>query len=313
MNIKTLNKESSFGFKKDLNYDFAEACKLGNVNIVAEIYNKYYPNSLTKNIFHSFLKIVGLNSPKLDIPYSYESPLLLACENNHFNVVEFLLNKHFMKQPDSIQKRSLLNHCLGTAISNDNLELVKLILPFVNSKDKQFYSDISGGFVKSCHKGNINMINFILTNEIINPPNLKQNKGNDSEIQENNDQILGILDLKNKGFVAACDYSNFKVIKYFTESPGLINHININNFLENYPSSLVIEDFKLMEYFIFDLNLDENLFYGGKIEFDSPLDVEQSEESIEKIVSLFEKRELFNQINSDLDVKNKNVNKRLKL
>lgn len=311
MIIRELSDDTKILLEVRLSNQFNLACKNGDLETVKGIYFKNSVNSLKKKVFFSFRKIVGMAPIKLDPNYPNNTPFLTACENNHYNIVEFFLKdidfSNELKR--SSQKNTILNVGLSSAVANGNIEMIKLILPLIENRDFNFYSNLLQGFMQACYKNDIQVCNFILLESSINPPHLFNLNYNDMSplvqknnlVEENKEkyQVMGISFLKNKGFLAACHSGSLDIIKYFTDSHKSNCYIDVNEIFKEKNNNVVIEKFDVIEYFIMNLNLDEELFYRGNIEI-SP-DMEDYEIRLNQVGDLFEKRKLFTELNTELD------------
>lgn len=308
--MKTENSGSSntFLLEERLNNDFTNYCHAGNFEIVKNLYNKHSVNNTKKKLFYVFRKIAGASPLKLDLNYCDNSPLLQSCSQNHYDIVEF-----FLKDKDFIdgliksnEKDKVLSKAFNYALKNSNIEMMKLISPLIDKKDIHFHIAISEGYSTACSNGNLDVLNFFFADESINPPRLNNLQPENMPdtfmvngmVTENRDKltVIAVSGIKNNGFLAGCIYGSLDTIKYFAESPDSNHYVDVNLLTKNKDTTIIVGSFEVMEYLVFNLNLDKNLYTNGTIELAKIFDNSDHE----TVLNLFDKRDLFKEINNEL-------------
>jgi hypothetical protein len=282
--------------QKLLNKKFIEICQNGDLTSLIEIYNKYYvkPNKLQNKLkkkFFSFLNIYQplLPPPVLDLHAVTSLALKEATLHNQENIIHFLLtDKSFVKHlsHNEAQKIYALSAILNSALNNGNVKLTNFILPLIKNKNQLFYKNIKSGFEHACKMCYLDVIKCLFKDESINHQKL--------EIFEDEFNSSSALNLIVNGFTIACNQGNLELIKFFTDPSQLSSPININK----YKHRFYVTSFDILEYFVFELNLDKEE-YLKKITFYPDINAVKNEN--EKGLYLFEKRELYREINNELD------------
>jgi hypothetical protein len=292
-----------------LNNKFANDCYSGDLNSIKDIYKHHSINNLKKKLFYVFRKIAGQDIPILDPHYSDDSALINACQQNHYDIVEFLLkDKDFMQGLISSNKKDeTLTRGINHALGNNNLEMFKLISPLIDKKDIFFHMNISSGYTKACQNSNLNMLDLFFADKSINPPHLNNLQPENMPatimlngmISENRDKLttIAVSGIKNNGLLAACISGSLDTVKYFTESTNSNHYVNIDMFFKNKEANLLVGSFEVMEYLIFNLNIDKNLYLNGKVKLSSIFD----QDDHQNVINLFEKRDLFKEINNEIN------------
>jgi hypothetical protein len=296
MIIRDLDDDLAILNNDRMNNKFLQACRDGNLELIKELYSQHSKTILKNRIRYSFYKLGGIESNTLAIlnPYYYNnSPLSEAFANNHYEIVEFLLtNKHFIKGYNQDNYGFNLGKGLSKAIEHANLKMIDFVLPLIKDTANNFYNDMNHGFMAACRKGNIEVIDYVLFH-----PQIKK------ILQENEDNSFNIkqtdyfYNLKEHGFIGACRAGNIETVKYFTNKDSNIS-IDIHSIVNN--NLIIVGSFEVLEYFIFNLNIDRKIYEMGNLEPSEALG--DFIEINQKIKEMFDKRELFKEINNELKI-----------
>lgn len=297
MIIRDLDDERYSLNNERMNSKFLTACRDGNLEVVKNIYSQYSKTILKNKVRYTFFRLGGIepNSLALLNPYYYgNAPLKAAFESNQYEVVEFLLtDNNFIKGFNKDNNGFRLAQGLSDAISYSNLKMIDLVVPFIKNTGDELYNDIHHGFKAACRKGDIQVIDYILSNNQIKT--CLQNKGKISFGVKSPDYFEH---LTKHGLVDACFAGNVKTVEYFTKSENPDIFIDFNSFANS--TELVIGSFELLEYLIFNLNINKTSFEIGNLEPSEKLG--DFLEMRKTIKDLFAKRELFKEINNELSM-----------
>ena len=278
-----------------MNNRFLQACRDGNLEIVKELYTKHSKTILKNKVRYAFYKLGGVDSNKLAQldPYYYNnSPLKAAFESNHYEVVEFLLtDKLFINGYNKDNNGFRLSQGVAKAIEYCNLRVIDLVAPLIKDTPSEVYDDIQYGFNSACKTGNTASIEYILTNPKIKKV-LQENEGNSFNTR-NPDYFQH---LKKHGFLAACQSGNLDAVEYFTKTNNPQTYLDIHSI--SYNTQIIVGSFEVLHYLIFDLNIDRDTYEIGHLEPSPALG--DFIEINQKIKEMFDKRELFKEINSEL-------------
>jgi hypothetical protein len=296
--------------QKLLNKKFIDVCKNGDLINLIEIYDKYYlkPNNLKNKLKKKFFSFLNISQPLLPPPVlDLDAVTTLALEeatlHNQEGIINFLLtDKRFIKHLSHNKEQEIcaLSAVLNSALTNGNVQLSNFILPLIKNKNELFYKNITSGFEYACKMKHLDVIECLFKDEAINQQKL--------EIFEDEFNSYSALNLIFKGFIIACSNGDLELVKFFTDKSKLNNAIDINN--DKY--SFYITNFKILEYFVFELNLNKER-YLERIAFYSDRHSFQNENK--KGLPLFEKRDLYKEINNELDTNPNNSikNKKIKI
>lgn len=221
--------------------------------------------------------------------HELEKELISAARNGHLYKIQYILTSSELKQkPDINTIIDKKDSALSEACWNGNLEIVKYLL---SSPELKKHADIHcpGELPLSyaCYKGHFDIVKYLLTS---------------SDLKEyaniNGKDEVTVLE-------EACVSSNIDIVKYLMESNDLQDHPNNFSIEEGFLASCSIGNFKLINYFIFNVGIEKT---------DTITDFFENEDFIEKekINQLFEKRELNKLLAVELENTNI-ISKRVKL
>lgn len=297
MIIRDLDDERYSLNNERMNSKFLTACRDGNLEVVKNLYSQHSKTILKNKARYAFYRLGGIESNTLAIlnPYYYNnSPLKAAFESNQYEVVEFLLNdKNFIKGYNKDDNGFRLAQGLSNAIAYSNLKMIDLVVPFIKNTGDELYNDIHHGFKAACRKGDVKVIDYILSNTQIK--NSLQSKEYTSYRIKSPDYFEN---LKKYGLAEACFSGNVKTVQYFTKSENPDIFMDFHSFSNS--TELIIGSFELLEYIIFDLNINKTVFEIGNLEPSEKLG--DFLEMRKTIKDLFAKRELFKEINNELSM-----------
>lgn len=304
MIIRDLDDDLAILNNGRMNNKFLQSCRNGDLELVQELYSKHSKTILKNKIQYNFYKLGGIQTNNLAIldPYYYNNaPLMEAFENNHYEVIKFLLtDKKFIRGYSKDNNHFRLGRGLSKAIEYSNLRLIDLVVPLIKDTGEELYDDIHYGFSSACKKGNTAAIEYILMNQKVKES--LQKVDNDSFNIKTPDYFEN---LKKHGFLNACQSGSLHTVEYFTKSNNPNTSLDINLIIQD--NKIIIGSFELLEYFIFDLNIDRCIYEIGNLEPASTLG--DFVEINQKIKEMFDKRDLFKEINSELNIaKNSDLN-----
>lgn len=187
-----------------LNQSFALACSQGNLNVVVEMYEKYYRNKSKLSKFIGISNLIPVLNPNFD----HDTPIMNACLSRQYEVIKFLLSDEFFKKNDKLA--SGLNYAMGKG----DLKIAELIFPLLK-ENNYCYDRIHNGFVEACKNGHLNIVKYMTTQSIFDFGKFKFRHPN------------YITSMNLQGFVNACENGHADVVKYLTSSPELKEHVNV--------------------------------------------------------------------------------------
>jgi hypothetical protein len=307
MNNHTI-KELAEKKERLLHNKFAEACKNGDLDTIRKIYNKYYyePKKIYNRIkkkFHAFLKISEplLIEPTLN-PYSGECyHIVEAANQNHTDILKFFLtDKFFLKtiKKNNQFKIKLLSNILNGAMHNKNIDIVQLVLPLIDEKNEFFYERIFQGFEHACANDGLNVVEALFNDNLV--------KNQVTEIYETTYNTTSSQSLINSGFKIACKNGDLNLVKFFTDSSKLnyaINFLNYDGFVE-------VKNYSIAEYLICENNLTKE---QSQSKIYLAYNVANKVEITAQISALIESRQLAQELNNELEIKNEPAKKRIKV
>jgi len=294
MIIRDLDNEVAIINNGRMDNKFSSACNNGDLELVKNLYLNYSKTIIKNKLRHAFYRLGGVDPTNLAIlnPHAYSNaPIKNAFASNHYDIVEFLLtDNNFLKGLYKEYSCFKLSGGLSDAIRLGNFKMIDLVIPLIKETPKDIYDHIHHGFRSACVNGQTDIIDYVLTNNQIKEmldPTPKDSFG-----------IPGIdyfEHLKKHGFISACHTGNWKTVEYFTKSNNPQIRIDFNTISTS--TQLIVGSFELLEYFIFDLNVDKYIYNIGNLEPSEKIgDFTEINQKIEK---MFEKRELFKSINEE--------------
>lgn len=202
-----------------------------------------------------------------------------ACEFGKLNIIEFIHN-------------------------NNNNNLFKKFLSLSNIFNEAENKE-TVGFLMACNNNDLNLTKYLLNRkEIIKNKNFKTivNDGLLSASGANNLEVVEFL-FSNfnidpyHSFLIACANGNVSVVDYFLKN-AKNNQINL---FDGFFCSVEEDNQELIKYFIFDYGIKKNE------------DITKSIRNKQEIINMFNLRDINNSLDENLSIKNKNLNKKIKI
>jgi hypothetical protein len=155
MNKKYLNQD-------EFNAGIYQACKSGDSSVATNLLYKHYLKQ-QKSKINSFLSICGLGYPVLSLNCSIAESFSKACADGHKDVVNVFLNNEFILKES--HKSHMLLYGITTALKAEQLEIIDLILPYVESKNQEYYNALISGLLDACEHNKLNSVKYIFNNK----------------------------------------------------------------------------------------------------------------------------------------------------
>jgi ankyrin repeat protein len=249
-----------------------------------------------------------------------------ACDKNDAEKVKYLLeSKELYIRPNingAESTKEYDEHPIIKICTIGNLELLDYILtlPSLKVKFKNLEDQLSRGLVRACEKNHLELIKYILTS-----PRIETH----ANINYRDDEALSW----------ACTYGNLEVVKYLLTSPELKKHADINcrngepifeacwhNHM--HVVSYLLTSPELQEHADVHINTDfvtisaitgENLELIKFLIFDVKIKQTENIKSVlekvknQTIIDWFKLRDLNNSLENELDKKEENIIRKIKL
>jgi hypothetical protein len=202
------------------------ACFSGNIELVKYLLTSHE----TKNHF--------------DINDDYDSVLSSACEAGHLHIVKYLFESpELEKHPQIPFVNTANNNPVVLSVQSKNLELFEYLISVSKDKDDRFLNHVSKAAGAASSSNDFDFFKSFI----------------ELGTKYSNTVISAMLE----GVIYSCCYSNnIEQIKYIFNSPNLAKHVDIHNDRDEIFRTLIIQARKdkpldMLQYFIFDLNIDE--------------------------------------------------------
>lgn len=252
---------------------FLEACREGHLDAV-----KYTLENLNQNNYLDSIDIDSLPTdgfaPNRTIK---ESGFIEACNGKKIDIVEYLLSDYSFATK---YNNPILSEGLCIAIKHKNEDLIKIISSAISEyydKNVHYYYNIGKYFYDACSDGNLNDIKYLLTNKNIDI---------DYSDLFSRPFGTGITAIILSGFLKACSMGHLEVVKYFTKSEELPIHINVKKIKSEQAASLIIKDYDVVQYLVFELNLEkEECFMFMPKEFEAIFDKKKLKDELEASIT----------------------------
>jgi hypothetical protein len=266
---------------------YIKLCEEGDIENLKGFFELYKPKKTSKNpVFSYFLKLTQNFKASVDPHCQNDLAFKKACEKSHTEVLDFLI-----KIPDFIENindNKNIYFAFKKALQAENISLAKYIHSLMKN-NSDYHSALYDVFIDSCHCGKLDSVKYLLTDQSID------------RISSNNwlTHLLGTQPTLLAGFIAACEGSRENghpnIVKYLT---SLESGIDFNMLQRN----LYINNIEIMQHFIFDLNLNRHDPLFKKIIYKDNVELNK----------LFEKKELFENLNDGLNLNNNDSTNQLK-
>ena len=237
-----------------LELKYNSACFNDDFNTFIELYTQYH---LKHNKIKSFISFLHPTYPFLNSEKACKTAFNISSTYERHNVLNFLLKQ------DNVIKACTnedLAHAIDLAMSRNNLDLVKTVFSFIKhrpGRNKQghiidepyieqeaFHEKLTVGFDNACENGYLTIVEYVAT-----------------RIETDKYAYIPTKSLMMRGFIKACESGQLDIVKFFTSSPNLKSHINLNKI----DRSINIESTDIIHYFLFDLALKRDSYFMSKI------------------------------------------------
>jgi hypothetical protein len=238
----------------DLELQYNSACFNDDINTFIELYNQYH---LKHNKIKSFISFLYPSYPFLNSEKACKTAFNISATYERYNVLNFLLKQDKVISACSNED---LTHAIDLAMSRNNLDLVKTVFSFIKDRpgrneqghiidkpyveQETFHEKITVGFDNACENGYLDIVEYIAT-----------------RIETDKYAYIPTKSLMMRGFIKACESGQLDIVKFFTRSPNLKIHINLNKI----DRSINIESTEIIHYFLFDLGLKRDSYFMSKI------------------------------------------------
>lgn len=264
---------------------FLKLCEEGDIENIKGLLQLYKPKKTNTNPFFSyFLNIANYFKTSIDPHCEEDTAFKVAFTNSNTEVLDFLVNiPNFVKV---INKNKIIYTAFKKSLAEDNIIMAKYLHPLME-KDLDYIAVLYDGFIGSCHNGKLNSVKYLLTDSSVDTFGLTYWLN----------MVPGTHPTLLAGFIAACESSQPHILQYLSSSKYEIDFNHLNR-------KINVNDIQVMKHLIFDMNLSRNHHLIKNILFPD----------IMALNDLFDKRELFEDINQDLEVKrSQSLSKRPKI
>jgi hypothetical protein len=146
----------------EFNKGIYQACIDGDASSASDLLHQYYFKQ-QKSKINSFLSICGLGYPVLSINPNIAESFIKACGKGHKDVIKlFLTNESLLKESN---KQYLLLYGLTTSLQTGQLEVVDVILPYIENKQEEYYKSLTYGLLYACENNQLESIKYIFNNK----------------------------------------------------------------------------------------------------------------------------------------------------
>jgi ankyrin repeat protein len=181
-------------------------------------------------------------SRNVNIHYDDDAGLHNACSNHNLEVVDYLLTSPKLKEHADIH--SCLDWPLSLAAKVGDLEIVKFLLTSPKLKDKaNIHADDDYAFHLACANGHLEVVKYMLTSSELDEHAHIHPYSNYKIIIENGhlDILKFLLESKKLNvhaendliFISACNQGNLKIIQYLIFDLNIDVNENIKNYLKS--------------------------------------------------------------------------------
>jgi hypothetical protein len=255
---------------------YIKLCEEGDIENLKGFFQLYRPKKTSANpIFSYFLNITQHFKASIDLHCQDDDAFKKACKNSHTEVLDYLIKfPNFVK---NINNNKHIYYAFQQALISENIPIAKYIHSLMK-KNSNYHNVLYDGFTNSCYRGKLESVKYLLTE-----PSIDRTSRNNWLTH-----LSGTQPTLLAGFIAACEGSggdgHVNIVKYLTSLEPKLNfnelqrHLNINNI-------------EIMQHFIFDLDLNRNDTLIKRIYYKDSIELNK----------LFEKKELFQNLNSDLN------------
>lgn len=238
----------------DLELKYNSACFNDDADTLIELYQKYH---LKNNKIKSFISFLYPSYPFLNDEKACKIAFNIAATYERDNVLNFLFTQDNVISACTNED---LAHAIDFAMSRNKLDLVKTIFSLLRNRpgknklgqtinepyieQEEFHEKITVGFDNACENGYLDIVEHIATN-----------------IETDKYAYIPTKSLMMRGFIKACESGQLDIVKFFTSSPNLKKHINLNKI----DRTINIENTSIVHHFLFDLGLKQDSYFISKI------------------------------------------------
>lgn len=226
-----------------VNQRFIDSCRNSNLQEIKNLVNETIAEQ--KSTFYFFKQIFKKEDPVVDFFANKNEGLKVLSKNGEFDILNYLHSLPlFLDQLNDKNKHRIPDYfdCFEYAGANGHLKCAELFVPYIE-KHNNYTLSVYHNFNDACRSGDLNVVKFL-----INTPLLKFNASDMINSR------YGEFQTHAQPFISACEGGQLNVVQYFTSDKDLKEKIN----LEWINDTVCIDDQKIIEHFIFDLNLPGN-------------------------------------------------------
>jgi hypothetical protein len=267
-------------YQEKLNQQFLNYCEASDFEGIKNLVEETIKARESK--FHFFTKLFGKEKPTIDFFADNNGGLKALSKNGDFQILNYIHSSPlFLEQLNDKEKHRIPDYfeCFVLAGANGHTKCAELLVPFISNHNNYFLS-VYHDFKDACRAGDLNAVKFLVETPLIRINALGMINSRYSEFQPYAEPFLN-----------ACEGGHLHIVQYFTSDPNLTEKIN----LDLIDDTVCINNPKIIEHFIFDLNLPKDhsflkLIYNN----------DGNENKI--IKKLLKIRENFQELSSELDI-----------
>lgn len=265
--------------QEKLNQHFFNYCQTSDFEGIKNLVEETI--KVRESKFHFFTKLLDKEKPIIDFFADDTEGLKTLSKNGDLAILSYLHSSPlFLEQLNDKEKHRIPGYfdCFVLAGVNGHLQCAELFAPYIESYDNYFLS-VYLDFRDACASGDLNAIKFLIETPLLRLNASCLINGAYSEFHPNAD-----------AFVTTCEAGHLNIVKYFTSDPTLTEKID----LELIDVAVCINNQKIIEHFIFDLNLPEDHSFLRLI-YNDDLD---ENKIIKKLIKI---RENFKDLSNELE------------
>jgi hypothetical protein len=266
-------------YQEKLNQQFLDFCNQGNLEGIKRLVEQSI--SAKESKFRFFKKLFKKEDPIIDFFADDSKGLKALSQNGDFAALDYLHSSPlFIEELTNKETNRIPSYfdCFVLAGSNGHIQCAELLAPHINAYENYLLS-VYLDFRDACGSGDLNAVKFLVETPLLTINASCLINGAYSEMHPQAD-----------AFTTACEAGHLNIVQYFTSDPTLTEKID----LELIDEGVYIPNQKIIEHFIFDLNLPEDHSFLRLIYTD-----DEDDDIVEKLLKI---REDFKELSSELEI-----------
>jgi hypothetical protein len=239
--------------QKELEQQFIEFCTnsnfLGIKKLVEETLSEL---TKRKSNFYFFKKLFIPEKPILNFFANKSEGLIALSKKGDLQILSYLHSLPLFVEQLMDKNNHNIPHYFDAftyAGANGHIKCAELFSPHINNYDN-YQLSVYHGFNDACRSGDLNTVKFLANTPLLGMNALYMINTKYNEFQPH-----------AHAFITACESGKLNIVEYLTSDPNLKEKINLD-WIED---PIHIEDQRVIEHFIIDLDLPDNHPFLQKI------------------------------------------------